>query len=168
MKTNTHPVAYIIATATLAIITGFAAGIHHTPPQHNDIRKALWLIGEWQHQTARGILYERWKQTSNTSLAGKSYYLNNKDTTVLETITIKQDKQNLWYIPTVTGQNNGKAVSFKLTEITIDKMVFENPEHDFPQKITYRRITADSLVAAISGMVNGKLKQQDFPMRRSR
>ena len=28
---------------------------------------------------------------------------------------------------------------------------FENPAHDFPQKITYRRITADSLVARVEG-----------------
>ena len=49
-----------------------------------------------------------------------------------------------------------------------DFMVFENPEHDFPTKITYKKINADSIVAEISGNRNGKQASELFPMKRAK
>jgi len=163
MNINRNVTISGLACFVLLMATGFAV-----KPQEKAIIKARWLIGEWQHKTARGILYERWKQTNDSLLSGKSFFLRDKDTVVLETIALKQDRQGLWYIPTVRNQNDGKAVPFRLTEVTASRMVFENPEHDFPQKIMYNRISADSLVAEISGTINGTMKQQRFPMRKSR
>lgn len=45
-------------------------------------------------------------------------------------------------------------------------LVFENPMHDFPQIISYTKITCDSLVAQISGEKNGQERKQAFPMKR--
>jgi hypothetical protein len=45
-------------------------------------------------------------------------------------------------------------------------MIFENPAHDFPQFISYTKITTDSLVAEISGTKNGQARKQRFPMKR--
>lgn len=46
---------------------------------------------------------------------------------------------------------NGKpAVPFRLSASTDDSVTFENPEHDFPTRIVYRR-EGDRLVATISG-----------------
>ena len=47
-----------------------------------------------------------------------------------------------------------------------DTIVFENPQHDFPQIISYTKINADSLVAEISGSKNGQELKQTFPMKR--
>jgi hypothetical protein len=45
--------------------------------------------------------------------------------------------------------------------------VFENPAHDFPQRIIYRRLSPDSLVARIEGPgPNNTTRGIDFPMRR--
>lgn len=46
--------------------------------------------------------------------------------------------------------------------------VFENPNHDFPQRIIYRLVTVDSLVARIEGRIDGKERSSDFPYRRAR
>jgi len=48
------------------------------------------------------------------------------------------------------------------------EIAFENPEHDFPQHIIYRKVNADSLVAHIEGMEDGTEKHFDFPMKRTR
>jgi hypothetical protein len=48
------------------------------------------------------------------------------------------------------------------------KAVFENPQHDFPQRIIYRLEKDGSLAAAIEGMSKGKLKRIDFPMKRAK
>jgi len=57
-------------------------------------------------------------------------------------------------------------VRFATKTISETQLVFENPQHDFPQTISYTKITADSLVAEISGTKNGHERKQIFPMKR--
>lgn len=132
------------------------------------IEKANWLIGTWENKTKRGSIYETWTKASDVQFTGKSYALKNNDTTVFETFELVQKQNSLFYIPTVKNQNNNLPVSFSLQSISDDKLVFENPEHDFPQIISYTRVTPDSLVAEISGKNNGQERKQTFPMKKIR
>lgn len=127
---------------------------------------ASWLLGKWEQKTKKGTIYETWKSSSDSSYAGKSYLLKEKDTVVLETVSLLQKDGTLFYIPTVTNQNNNMPVSFKVTFSSDNKLIFENPAHDFPQKITYTLISSDSLMAEISGILNNKQQLRRFPMRR--
>lgn len=43
---------------------------------------------------------------------------------------------------------------------------FENPRHDFPTKISYRKQGADSLVASIEGKRGGRARMIEYPYRR--
>ncbi|OPC37909.1 DUF6265 family protein [Elizabethkingia miricola] len=130
------------------------------------IDKAMWLIGTWENKTSRGSVYESWKKINENELSGKSYTVKGADTIIFETVQLKQEGDNLYYIPTVRNQNDGKPVSFKAYTITDHKMVFRNPEHDFPQSVSYRRLNQDSLIAEISGVQNGNVHHETFPMRR--
>lgn len=47
-----------------------------------------------------------------------------------------------------------------------DSVTFENPQHDFPQKVSYRLESADRLIGRIEGNRGGSLRGIDFPMRR--
>jgi hypothetical protein len=40
-------------------------------------------------------------------------------------------------------------VAFPLVSVTDDTVVFENPDHDFPQRITYQRNGDDSVTATV-------------------
>ncbi|MEE1943786.1 DUF6265 family protein [Pedobacter sp. KR3-3] len=131
-----------------------------------DLDKTKWLIGTWEQKTARGSVFETWTKASPKEFHGKSYVLKEKDTLVFENIKLVQQTDGLFYIPTVKNQNGGKPVSFKAKTVSASEMVFENPEHDFPQQISYKQINKDSLVAEISGTVKGKFKAQKFQMRR--
>ncbi|MES2427291.1 MAG: DUF6265 family protein [Bacteroidota bacterium] len=73
---------------------------------------------------------------------------------------------DIYYVPTVTGQNAGKEVLFELTSTTNGEYIFTNPEHDFPQRVVYQFITADSLHAYVDGQYNGKFVKQDFHYKR--
>tara|TARA_Y100000815_G_scaffold271620_1_gene298650 strand:- start:17925 stop:18092 length:168 start_codon:yes stop_codon:yes gene_type:complete len=53
-----------------------------------------------------------------------------------------------------------------MTAINDSLIVFENPEHDYPQKIAYRKVNADSLVAEISGKPKGIMHSEKFPMKK--
>lgn len=46
--------------------------------------------------------------------------------------------------------------------------VFENKEHDFPQRISYARKAQDSMVARVEGVYKGKKEIQEFRLKREK
>ena len=116
----------------------------------------------WENNTPDGIFSEEWKIENDSVFTAKSFFIKENDTLFSETIRLEQKENNLFMIVTVPNQNEEKPVAFKLTSSTSDFLVFENPEHDFPKKITYKLVMKDSLYAEISG--NGK--SQGFPFKR--
>ncbi len=157
MKTGTK---FFITVVSLAIL--YAWTIKRT----NDIQKAEWLIGTWENKTQKGSIYETWTKTGNNEFLGKSYSVRGKDTIIFENIRLVQENKKLFYIPTVKNQNDGLPVRFAAKNISENQLVFENPEHDFPQIIAYKKITSDSLIAEISGTRNGQNRKQTFRMKR--
>ncbi|PWG82031.1 DUF6265 family protein [Pararcticibacter amylolyticus] len=132
----------------------------------NRIGKAEWLTGTWEMTTKKGNVYESWKKINKDEFSGKSYILKNRDTIILETVKLVQKGDSLFYIPTVREQNDGLPVHFSMKSVSGKKIIFENPSHDFPQVISYTRTGKDSLMAQISGMQNGRQRNERFPMRR--
>lgn len=45
-------------------------------------------------------------------------------------------------------------------------VTFENPHHDFPQRVRYSAVGGDRIAARIEGVLNGSLRGIDFPLRR--
>lgn len=80
---------------------------------------------------------ETWDKENRKTLSGKGISVAKGDSTVLESITLYTNQHQTWYVPVVRDQNKGQEVPFKLVSSTSDLFVFENPEHDFPQRITY-------------------------------
>jgi hypothetical protein len=130
------------------------------------IRDLQWLQGTWQQQKQTHTVYETWHKQNDSTLVAGSYYFKGKDTAWLEQVNLEQRKGKLVYIATVAGQNKEEPVSFTLVEGTATHLVFENPAHDFPQKISYTFHAPDSLMAEISGTLKGKAVVRQFPMKR--
>ena len=156
MKTGT---IYFIALVSLTILCAW------TTKQTSDIKKAEWLIGTWENKTSKGSIYETWSKSSSNEFNAKSYIVKEKDTIIFETIKLVQEQNELFYIPSVNNQNENLPVRFSAKTISETQLVFENSKHDFPQIISYTKITSDSLVAEISGTKNGKERKQIFPMK---
>lgn len=135
---------------------------------YSEIEKASWLIGEWQSNSAKGNASEVWEKKNDSIYAGKSYFIKGTDTVSSEKISLEQKGNQLFYIPIVQGQNAGQPVRFTLTSSENHQLIFENPSHDFPQKISYTQVTGDSLLAEVSGTTEGKINSQQFPMTRVR
>ena len=132
------------------------------------IEKVNWLVGEWGNTSKEGILTETWTKQNDSILTGQAYFVIGKDTVHSESITLEQKGDDLFYVPVVKNQNEGKPVSFNMTTATETQLVFENKSHDFPQKITYNKISADSLVAEISGLKDGKESKESYPMKKKK
>lgn len=61
---------------------------------------------------------------------------------------------------------SGQASAVFTARTTTDnEVVFENPAHDFPQRVGYKR-DGDSLLAWIDGTTGGKLRRVEFPYKR--
>lgn len=123
-----------------------------------------FLLGNWEMKTAKGKTTEHWVK-SKDSLNGKSYKHNLKGESVLqETVVIKRIKDGFYFC--VTGAGNKDRVDFKLVSSEKDKLVFENKQHDFPQRIVYQQKGKNELFAYIEGVINGKETKIDFPYQR--
>lgn len=135
-----------------------------TDDRYSQLRKTDWLIGSWCRKSANGVLTESWQLLNDTTYTGRSFFVSNGDTVSSESIRMECRNGKWYYIPTVSGQNEGKAIVFTQTEQTDSTFIFENPQHDFPQVISYRFQKPDSLIAEISAMVNGERKSIVFRM----
>lgn len=111
-----------------------------------DIGAFLWLTGTWEMAKPNGnSRLETWEKENRKALTGKGISVANGDSTVLETITLYFDHRQTWYVPVVSDQNKGQPIPFKLVSDTAGQFVFENPSHDFPQRIVYHFKPLDRL-----------------------
>ncbi|KAF2081857.1 DUF6265 family protein [Flavobacterium sharifuzzamanii] len=132
--------------------------------EKDKIKKADWLIGNWENKTQDGVLSENWQKLNDSTFSAVSYFIKGKDTIHSESIILAQLGETLTYKATVKGQNDDKPVFFPSTSETEQKLVFENPKHDYPQKITYTKGANNTLTAEISGNLNGKPSSEKFVM----
>ncbi len=136
--------------------------------KYSKLEEAKWLIGTWENKTKEDNLTETWSQLNDSTLSGKTTFIVGKDTIFTETIEIVQISDSILYNTKVSNQNEGRTVSFKASTLTENQIVFENSKHDFPQKITYNKISSDSLVAKISGKKDGKEALEEYPMKKNK
>ncbi|MGL2963616.1 DUF6265 family protein [Flavobacterium sp. RSB2_4_14] len=131
------------------------------------LEKMNWLIGNWENKMPDGLLTETWSKENDSTFSGTSYFIvNSKDTVHSETIILTQLNDELVYRPTVKGQNNDEPVDFILSSESENTYSFENPKHDYPQKIVYKKVNETSLIATISGTQQGKKSSESYPMKR--
>ena len=78
---------------------------------------------------------------------------------------IHQEADGLYF----TAQPSGQAqATFKLIRLRDNVAIFENPKHDFPQRVIYGLNADGSLRARIEGVKNGKQRGIDFPFARAK
>ncbi|HMH22284.1 MAG TPA: DUF6265 family protein [Puia sp.] len=128
------------------------------------------LNGIWIMKAKKGnTLYEDWKKKDKNTLTGKSYYLSGKDTVLTERHELVLKGNDVFYMANPTGQNNhDQPVPFKLVSSAGGLMIFENKEHDFPQRVVYKVGPEGdrNLLAWIEGEINGRFKKIQYPYTR--
>ncbi len=128
-------------------------------------KKFYALEGVWKMNTKRGAICEEWKKINKNYFQNKGYMIKGKDTIINERVALTNTKAGIVYTSTVEDQNNKQPVAFKMTGSENNIFVFENPLHDFPKRIVYKLVTADSLHAYVDdGTETGK--KQNFYFKR--
>jgi len=116
-------------------------------------KKLEWLVAKWDRTNSKAghSGYETWSKVSDLQLIGKGVTLKGNEIIFVEKLELIVKGSDIFYVVTVTDEE--KPVYFKLTAINNNGFTCENPEHDFPKKITYSR-SGKNVKAVISG--NGK------------
>lgn len=125
-----------------------------------------WLQGCWVPDTASAEAgtVETWTSAAGGVMLGMSRTVKGGTSTAYEFVQIREiEAGKLAYIAQPSGR---PPTTFPLTRRTDTEFVFEQPGHDFPQRIIYRREGA-KLVARIEGAMKGALRGIDFPMKRA-
>jgi Domain of unknown function (DUF6265) len=133
-----------------------------TPGICQQTQNANWLVGSWLIKTGKGTIAEDWKMVNDSTYSGKSVFIKaEKDSVLQETLEFSFRNGSWYYISKVVGQNNNLPVSFQVIYMGKEEFISENAAHDFPQRISYRRVK-NQLFASIEGKSKGRYIKQNF------
>lgn len=133
--------------------------------QANPFAPVEWLAGCWVQQGREAGSVEQWMAPAGGLMLGMARTLKNGRVVEFEFMQIRADADGkLSYVAQPQGR---PPTEFGLLRQGEAEAVFENPTHDFPQRVIYRREAADRLVARIEGSMKGKERGIDFPMQRT-
>ncbi len=124
-----------------------------------------WLAGCWKHEEPGFRRDEQWMRPSGGTMIGMSRSVSDERTVEHEYLRIEVRAGRLAYVAAPSGQAEAE---FLAIEITDRLAVFEAPGHDFPQRITYGRMSPRSILAWIEGDVDGVSRVVEFPMTATR
>jgi hypothetical protein len=170
MKKITLAAGMILAFASCAENTTKESQVAtEQPARENRLEKLQWILGEWQMESPDGLFVEKWQQETDTSYIGEGSLTNNKGEVLFsEKLRVEQRGSDVWYIPTIASQNNGQPVLFKEKALAANSVIFENPEHDFPQRIIYEKPSDSILTARIEGKQNGKDAKEEYSFHKKK
>jgi hypothetical protein len=117
--------------------------------KNNPFEKLSWIADRWVCKDGENVTYENWVKSGDTLFSGESYTVRDGDTVFTEQLKIEKLGDDVFY--TAIVKHNPGPVSFKLVELDDNKAVFENPEHDFPNRITYELRDNSVLYARVEG-----------------
>lgn len=141
----------------------FVAGCN-SAEKEKELDKLGWLEGTWVNQTLTRKSVEVWQKQKDHTYLVNSWLLEGTDTIFSESIQVKPSGRDITYAVTLAGQQKDGPIIFKLAENTGSKAVFENPEHDFPRKISYTFQPDSAVKVELEGMVNRKMIREAFTL----
>ncbi len=123
------------------------------------IDSLAWMAGSWTG-TARGVeMEEHWTAPKGNSMIGIHRDVGKGRTLLFEFQRIEQQGDRIVYMAMPNGRS--PATPFPLKEVSGTRVVFENPAHDFPQRIIYWK-DGNDLCARIDGTMNGKAGSEEW------
>ena len=120
-----------------------------------------WLTGTWLLDRGASRTEEHWSTPASNGMLGTSRTLRGDRMVEFEFLRIVARDGAIFYLAQPGGR---PATEFKLTSFDGTTAIFENPQHDFPKRILYKRNHDGSLTARIDAGTN--TQGQDFAFKR--
>lgn len=151
-----------MAPIALVLSAQLAAGVA-AATQPATLERLHWLQGCWEIAEGDRTIEEHWLGPRGRSMLGVSRTVRAGALAEYEFVVIRERKDGLAYEARPSGQ---APTVFVARTIDADSVVFENPGHDFPQRVGYRRLGPDSMLAWIEGRSDKRARLVEFPYRR--
>lgn len=131
-------------------------------PAAAGVSAVAWMAGAWTGTLGKASIEERWSPPAGGTLLATARTVADGRMVAFEYLRVVERDGGLVYVAQPQG---GAATDFFLTTVSDGKAVFENPVHDFPQRITYTLGTGGALTAEIADL-SGK-RSQRFVFRKT-
>jgi len=130
------------------------------------LSEIAWIAGDWQTAPGgRTQIEEHWMQPAGGFMLGMSRTVAGGRTAEFEYLRLEQRADGIYYVAHPKARCPG--TDFKLTRRSAQEAVFENPQHDFPKRIIYRKNSDGSLTASIDAGEGTKSQSYAFlPMKK--
>lgn len=129
-----------------------------------EIAKLSWLSGCWASTRAERGSGEHWTILAGETMLGTSRTVKNGKTLEFEFMELRYLSDGK--LAFIAHPSDQRTTVFPVLRITDSDVVFENPQHDFPQRVAYARDGDLKLSARVEGCRNGELRVIEFPMSR--
>jgi hypothetical protein len=156
MSRNAFPVSILAVALVGALSPSLDA-------QMRPLDAVQWLSGCWERASGDRRTVERWYPPAQGEMRGGSRSFSGSTETGGERLRIYASDGTLVYAAHPSTQ---EPTEFRAATVTPVEIVFENPAHDFPQRIVYRKQGTDSLLARIEGDRAGRRQPVTFAFRR--
>ena len=140
----------------------FAAAASLLAQDSAQVEQVAWLAGCWEYKTGTRIVEEHWMAPRGRTMLSAGRTVQGEKLLEFEMVLIREQDGQLAYEAHPSGKPTAVFRSRTLAE---REVVFENLQHDFPQRVGYKR-EGDSLVAWIEGPRNGQTRRIEFPYQR--
>jgi hypothetical protein len=132
---------------TMTAIAGWAM-LTAAAPAARGVEALAWLSGAWVQEKGGRWTEERWAPPRGGVMLGSS--LSGSGSTAREFEFLRLAAAPDGSISYWAAPGGRPAIPFRLVSNSAHEAVFENPVHDFPTRIAYRR-SGGTLTATISG-----------------
>jgi hypothetical protein len=129
----------------LIVALALPAFVHQDTAQS----RAGFMAGCWELQQGTRHVREEWRVVSPDFLIGTSTTTVNGAAREFEFLRVVSKDGKVDY---VAQPNGNPATAFTLAPASsADKLIFENPQHDFPKRIIYTKLSDTQVTASIDG-----------------
>lgn len=134
-----------------------------------DLSQFEFMLGEWEAEFPAGAFYESWTKESDTKFTGAAFTIRDGDSSLSETLSLEiiDDgyREGVYYVAIPVLQD---TTYFQFVDGTNEDAEFQNPEHDFPQRIAYKKVSADELFVVVDNLEQTTDKQLTFNFKRKK
>jgi len=145
------------------VLLALSIASHAEAQDATRISSVSWLTGCLEMRRGNRVVEEQRMPERAGTMVGMGRSVGTRGLDDYELTVIQEEGSRLLYVAHPRRQ---PVATFVASIASADSVVFENPAHDFPQRVGYRRIGADSVLAWIDGTSDGKKQRFEFPYRR--
>lgn len=141
------------AMRTAAAMLALMAMPLAAPARAGAMNALSWMAGAWAGEKNGTREEEHWMAPRGDLMVGMHRTVRPGKPNSFEFLRIQERPEGLVYL----AQPDGAPVTaFKMVDQTARRVVFENKEHDYPQRIIYWQDKPNELRAMIAGTLQGK------------